>query len=51
MNRREIAENPFDLTRLKHVSAVRINNELYTVKYGENGDYLLYHISGTSELI
>ena len=39
------------LTRLKHCEAVRINNELYTVKYGESGDYLLYKVYGRFELI
>lgn len=43
--------NPMHLTRLKHCESVRINNELYTVKYGERGDYLLYHIYGEFELL
>jgi len=51
MNKREIAENPLSLTRLKHCEAIRINNKLYTVKYGERGEYLLYRIYGKFELI
>lgn len=51
MNRREIAKNPLDLTRLKHCEAVRINNTLWTVKYGERGDYRLYRIFGECELL
>lgn len=52
MNRKEIADNPLDLTRLKHCEAIRIDNELYTVKYnGEIGDYRLYRIYGEFELL
>lgn len=51
MNRTKIAKSNMALTRLKHCNAVRIDNELYTVKYGERGDYLLYRIYGEFELI
>lgn len=51
MKREKIAENPLDLTRLKHCEAIRIENQLYTVKYGEMGDYLLYRIYGEFELL
>ena len=48
---REAINNSMHLTRLKHCEAVRINDELYTVKYGERGDYLLYRIYGEFELL
>lgn len=51
MNRKKMADNPLDLTRLKHCNSVRIQNQLWTVKYGEAGDYLLYRIYGEFELI
>lgn len=51
MNKKAIAKNPMHLTRLKHCEAIRIDNELYTVKYGEIGDYLLYRIYGEFELL
>lgn len=51
MNRREIAKNPMHLTRLKHCECVRIDNTLWTVKYGQDGDYLLYSIYGEFELL
>lgn len=51
MNKKAIAKSPLDLTRLKHCEAIRIDNELYTVKYGEMGDYLLYRIYGEFELL
>ena len=51
MSRKGIADNPLALTRLKHCEAIRIDNQLYTVKYGEMGDYLLYRIYGEFELL
>ena len=51
MNKKQISKSKMALTRLKHCEAIRIDNELYTVKYGENGDYRLYKIYGEFELI
>ena len=51
MDKKAVSKSPLDLRRLKHCEAVRINNELYSVKYGKRGNYLLYRIYGELELL
>lgn len=53
MNRNELKKHskPHDLIRLKHCEAVRIGDNLFTVKYGRAGDYRLYRIYGEVELL